>query len=47
MKLSLIGDVDLDEDSDDLEDAEGFEKVENEIHYVAQRIQEMINTPLK
>ena len=31
--------MDLDEKSDDLEDAEGFEKVENEIHYVAQRIQ--------
>ena len=46
-EIILIEDVDLVEKSDDLEDAEGFEKVENEIHYVAQRIQEMIKTPFE
>ena len=46
-EIILIEDVELDEKSDDLEDAEGFEKVENEIHYVAQRIQEMIKTPFE
>ena len=43
-EIILIEDTDLDESTDDLENAEGFEKVENEIHYVAQRIQEMIKT---
>lgn len=43
-EIILIEDIDLDESKDDLDDAEGFEKVENEIHYVAQRIQEMIKT---
>ena len=41
-EIILIEDIELDESKDDLDDAEGFEKVENEIHYVAQRIQEMI-----
>lgn len=43
-EIILIEDVDLNENTDDLEEAEGFEKVENEIHYVAQRIQEMIKS---
>ena len=43
-EIILIEDVDLNENTDDLNESEGFEKVENEIHYVAQRIQEMIKS---
>ncbi len=46
-EIVLIEDLDLNDDANDLEESEEFEKVENEIHYVAQRIQEMIHTPFE